>query len=98
MKFGEENLQNALYKKALGFDTEEVVEEYQENDDEIVLVKRKVTRKNVPPDITAIKMLLDGKKSVSSLSDEELEKEKQRLLSILAQSEKGEKNEKNKKG
>lgn len=98
MKFGEENLQNALYKKALGFDTEEVVEEYQENDDEIVLVKRKVTRKNVPPDITAIKMLLDGKKSVSSLSDEELEKEKQRLLSILAQSEKGEKNEKDKKG
>lgn len=84
-----EKLKNALLKKALGFDTEEVIEEYQETEEEMRLVKRKVTKKNVPPDITAIKLLLDEKIDVESLSDEELQAEKNRLLQLLAKCDKG---------
>lgn len=94
---GEKKLRDALFKKALGFDTEEVIEEYQENEEEMRLVKRKVTRKNVPPDITAIKLLLEGETSVADLSDEELQVEKTRLLELLAKSEKGDNNEKEQK-
>ena len=87
-------LEEALIKKALGYDTEEVVEEYAEGDGEIKLTKRKVTKKNVPPDITALKILLEGSgevKSVAEMSDEELEKERARLLELLAKEDKNEK-------
>ena len=49
----------------------------------VPLVKRKVTRKRVPPDIQAAKMLLDGAPPLTSLSDEQLQKEKERLLLLL---------------
>lgn len=84
----ETDLERALMKKALGFDTEEVVEEYQDSDGEPRLIKRKVTKKNVPPDISAIKMILDSETRVSDMTDEELEKEKQRLLKLLEEKEK----------
>jgi hypothetical protein len=75
----------ALIKKALGYDATEVVEEYVSDDSgEIKLSKKKVTKKNVPPDLTALKMLLDQTEiSVSEMSDEQLEEEKQRLLKLL---------------
>ena len=58
-KQSEENkLKTALLKKALGYEAKETIEEYVSDDGEIRLSKRKVTKKNVPPDITAIKMLL----------------------------------------
>ncbi len=49
------------------------------------MVKRKVVSKNVPPDVSAVKLLveLDGDKDVKNLSDEELEREKQRLIKLL---------------
>lgn len=49
------------------------------------MTKRKVVSKNVPPDVSALKLLveLDGDSDLSSLTDEELEKEKLRLLSEL---------------
>ena len=90
-----ENLEKALEKKALGYDTEEVVEEYQEGDGEIRLTKKKVTKKNVPPDITALKLLLDnikiGEKSVEEMTDEELENEKNKLLELLNKENKNDK-------
>ena len=76
----------ALKKKAVGFDTFETVEEFTESDGEIKLVKRKVTKKTVPPDVSAVKLLLDieGESSpISSLSDEELEKERAKLIKFL---------------
>lgn len=91
-----DKLRGALYKKALGFDTEEVVEEYQDEGAALKLIKRKVTKKNVPPDITAIKLLLDGEKGVAEMTDGELEAEKLRLLKLLSDLEKGEVNEKKK--
>ena len=53
-----EAVKKALYKKAVGYDSEETVEEYSDSDGDLVLVKRKVTTKPVPPDITAIKLVL----------------------------------------
>ena len=80
----DEGLKKALIKCAVGFDTSEVVEEYAADGDELKLVKRKVTRRDVPPDIKAVKMLLDGEADVSAMSDEELEERKKKLLAMLA--------------
>ena len=81
----EQDLRDVLIKKALGYDATEVVEEYVGCDDgEVRLSKKKVTIKNVPPDITALKLLLDdNEQQVSQMSDDELENEKIRLLKLL---------------
>lgn len=91
----QDDFKSALVKKALGYDTTEIVEEYVGGEEgEIKLTKKKVTTKNVPPDITAIKMLMEeSQKPVETMSDEELEEERQRLLKILiSDAEKGVKN------
>ena len=79
----DEGLKKALIKCAVGFDTSEVVEEYAADGDELKLVKRKVTRRDVPPDIKAVKMLLDGEAGVAELSDEEIEERRQKLIEML---------------
>lgn len=85
-KPSDSDVKKALIKKALGYDLTETVEEYALSDDEVKLTKKKITKKNVPPDITALKILLVGdEKSVADMSDEELEKEKERLIKILAE-------------
>lgn len=91
-KFGtsEFDVEQALIKKALGYDLEELVEEYacDEENKKSVLVKKKKTTKQVPPDLSAIKILLSyyGNKTfdeLNSLSDEELMKERDNLLQEL---------------
>ena len=83
------DIKDALVKKALGYDVTETVEEYVSQDGEIVLSKKKVTKKNVPPDVTALKILLENEvQPVAQMSDEELESEKQRLLLLLKEKEK----------
>lgn len=84
----QKDLRQALIKKALGFDATEVVEEYVQKDDgDVLMTKRKVTKKSVPPDMTALKILIETQeqKPLSNLTDEELEGEKQRLLELLSQ-------------
>lgn len=83
-----------LIKKALGYDATEVVEEYVSGEEgKIKLTKKKVTKKNVPPDLSALKMLLfEGESSVEQMTDEQLIEERNRLLSELTESEKGEEN------
>lgn len=78
----EEEVKSALKKCAVGFGTSEVVEEFSVEDGELKLVKKKVTRRDIPPDIKAMKMLLD-ENGVQELSDGELEAERQKLLKIL---------------
>lgn len=78
----EKDIKNAIMKVALGYSLEEVTEEYGVEDGELRLVKRKETKKDVPPDLKAVKLLMD-EKDYSVLSDEELEAEKQRLLKRL---------------
>lgn len=79
-------IKDALISKALGYTTQEVTEEYGFTGDEFVLQKRKTSTKSYPPDLTALQMLLvkeDGGDELEKLTDEELQKEKIRLLNIL---------------
>ena len=75
----------ALLKAALGCRVAEVTEEYAEVDGELRLLKRKKTKKDIPPDLKAVQLLLESReeRDISLLSDEELEAEKQRLLRLL---------------
>ncbi|MGN1053216.1 MAG: hypothetical protein ACI4SH_07505 [Candidatus Scatosoma sp.] len=81
----------ALLKAALGCRVAEVTEEYAEVDGELRLLKRKKTKKDIPPDLKAVQLLLETRedKDISLLSDEELEAEKQRLLRLLYERETG---------
>ena len=82
-----EKVQKALIKRALGYDTSETVEEYTSDGTDMTIVRKKVTTKNVPPDISAAKLLLEnineGDEVLQGMSDEQLEAEKQRLLTML---------------
>lgn len=76
-------IEKALKKVALGFSTEEVTEEYGVEDGEVKLLKRRETRKEIPPDLKAVKLLLEESLNVTEMTDEELEEEKIRLLKLL---------------
>lgn len=65
----------------------EVIEEYAEVDGKLKLLKRKKTKKDIPPDLKAVRLILEkqgNEERASALSDEELEKEKLKLLKLLA--------------
>ena len=81
-----EEVKEAILKVALGYSVEEVTEEYDAREGELKLVKRKETKKDVPPDLKAA-MLLMGKKDYRTLTDEELEREKERLIAQLKEEE-----------
>ena len=73
----DEKLNEVLYKRALGYSSEEIIEEFQDDNGNLKLIKRKVTKKDIPPDITAVKILLEkngeSEFDLTSMSDEELE-------------------------
>lgn len=95
----EEKLSQALMKVALGYQVQEVTEEYAEVDGALKLTKRKQIKKDVPPDLKAMQLLLDGETSgYSTWSDADLEAEKNRLLLQLKEEEakKGKKSAKKK--
>lgn len=73
---------DAVLKRAKGYEAKETVEEYAVVDGSLELVKKKITIKDVPPDMTAVKLIFDSG-SVSDLTDEQLEKERQRLIKEL---------------
>ena len=77
-----DEIMDAGVKRACGYEAKEIVEEYAVVDGSLELVKRKITVKDVPPDISAAKLVIDGG-SLSDLSDEQLEREKARLLKEL---------------
>ena len=77
------DIRNALLKCATGLSASETVEEFAlDGDGQLKLVKRKVTKRDVPPDIKAVKMLMESQ-AVAPLSDEELEREREKLLKML---------------
>ncbi len=91
----DELLKKTLLKKARGFIIEEIVEESVKNDDGsgLSLVKRKTTTKEIPPDMNAIKYLLEmeslNDNRYSTMTDEELKQEKRNLLKLLKEEEEG---------
>ena len=80
-----DKIKEAILKVALGYSLEEVTEEYNAKDGELRLVKRKETKKDIPPDLKAAKLLID-ERDYSALSDEQLEEEKRRLIKELVAS------------
>ena len=88
----EDKIKKALLKKALGYNADEVVEEYAIDNGEPVLLKKKVTKKHYSPDINAVKVLLAKyyktyEEKISLMSDEELFEEEARLLKLLKEEE-----------
>ena len=92
----DEKLLNILYKKALGYKTEEVQEEFVNDEGKLELVKRKISTKHVPPDISAAKIYLEitENNSLNDMTDDELEAEKTRLLKLLKEEEETNENRK----
>lgn len=88
----DDEVKNALMRCATGLSASETVEEFAVQDGQLTLVKRKVTKREIPPDIKAVKLLLDGREEPS---DEDLEEEKRRLLALLDEGKRKEKGEEN---
>ena len=78
-------LEKALNKLATGATTREVAEEYVAGDDGLVLKSRKCITKDLAPDLSSIKLLLNMKSldTYDNMTDEDLEKEKERLIKLL---------------
>lgn len=92
VKKREEKVGEALLKVALGCRVEEVTEEYAEVDGELKLTKRRETKKDIPPDLKAVQMLLAAKEDgadYAAMSDEQLNAERERLLAALRETESG---------
>ena len=91
----EDKIRKALLKKALGYSADEVVEEYSYNDEgELKLSKKKVTKKHYSSDIAAVKVLLERyyktyEDRVMAMSDDDLAREKALLEQQLKKGEKG---------
>ena len=73
-----------MKRRAVGYDFTEVTEEYGENKDgELTVLKKKVVTKNLPPDVSALKLLIDieGEETdVMKMTTEELLIEKEKIL------------------
>lgn len=81
----------ALKKKAIGYQSREIAEEYNVVDGEETLIKRKVSIKENPPDVSALKMLLElsPPDEGASMSEDEVKREKLRLIKLLMEEENG---------
>ncbi|MDE6189468.1 MAG: hypothetical protein K2G37_04205 [Clostridia bacterium] len=86
-----EEIEKAVFRRAIGYDIQEVTEEYSGENE---LLKRKVSSKHYPPDMTAVKTMIElgfDKDELKTMSDDELSELKNRLLSQLKDMTKGEK-------
>ena len=82
-----EKLAKSLLKKAMGYTVNEIVEEYVQEENELKLVKKKITTKHIPPDINAARALLErcftSDDDLENLSDDELDALEQELIDKL---------------
>lgn len=79
-----QELLKVLHKRAVGYTAKDENEEYAMIEGELILVKRKVSFREIAPELAAIKMLLDEQKDEElELNEEQLLKERDRLLKIL---------------
>ena len=89
----EEKLKRILLKKAMGYGVKEETIEYVRDDcGGEVISKRKVSKKHVPPDVSALRLLIEhfyqnSFKDVESMTDEELENEREKIIELLKEEE-----------
>lgn len=89
----EENTFNAIKALSNGMVLKEVTKEYSlDNDGEMKLIKKKINEKMVPPNSDIVKLVYSSQKDnlnkYQEMSDDDLEKEKLRLLKELKKSDK----------
>lgn len=80
-------LTKILLKKAKGYSYKEKTDEYAVVDGVLTLQKSRVTTKKTHPDVSAIRALIelgDSGMELSSMTDQQLQEEKERLLKLLA--------------
>ena len=89
-------MEDVLYKKAKGYEVEEINREYiVDEEGNRKLVKEKTSTKYIPPDLTALKAYMELKDTeLSRMSTQELNSEKLRLLRELRKIERKKKDEK----
>lgn len=89
---------DVLYKKAKGYEVTEVTKEYgMDEEGNPKLVKEKTATKYVPPDLSAIKAYMELKDaSLFAMSEQDLLKEKRKLLRELKNGKKESNEEKSK--
>ncbi|MCI5714378.1 MAG: hypothetical protein MR288_01985 [Firmicutes bacterium] len=88
----DDQLKEALIKKATGYTVKESVMEYGVEEGEEKLLKKKVSTKYYPPDLSAINILLNEKQvDIQSLTDDELELEKEKIIKLLKELDNGNK-------
>ena len=93
-----DKIEKSLLKKAFGYRYNEVIEEFSVSEDGEKLTKRKVTTKDVPPDISAVKLLLDSleinpTENLEEMTDEELKTEIKKVMNLIENQHLGEKDE-----
>ena len=83
-----EKLVAAVRRKAQGYETTESVEEYARIDGQLTLVKRRVTVKEVPADVAAVRFMLEECAAETDyMSEQQLKEEKLRLIKLLKEDE-----------
>lgn len=79
-----QKIKQALLKKCLGYNTKEIVEEYVVENKEVKLTKKKITKKHIPADISAMKLYFDyfneGASVFENMTDSELDQEAVKLI------------------
>lgn len=92
-KFLDDKTLELLKKHILGFNSKETTTEYMVDEEtgKLRIAKQKVQEKVLPPNIDLLKILCQQiekpKEDYNSLTDEDLEKEKNRLLKLLKEEE-----------
>lgn len=91
-----EKIEKQLFKKAQGFSENEITEEYEEDEGNLKLKKRKVSTKYFPPDISAAKLLLliNEELNITNLTEEELKDLRKKLLTELKELHRDDKEQK----
>ena len=90
-----EEIEKAVFRRAVGYDVQEITEEYSGENE---LLKRKVSSKHYPPDMTAVKTMMElglDNDELKTMSDSQLGELKLRLLNELNDMTKGESDEDN---
>ena len=90
----DDRLKKALFRRALGYSVKEETVEFAKDDSgEEIIAKRKVSIKHIPPDLSALKILLnrffpDEYKNIDEITEEDLAKERENIFEKLKEEEK----------
>ena len=79
-----QKIKDALIKKCVGYNTKEVTEEYFVDGEEVKLTKKKITKKHIPADISAMKLYFEyfneNANIFENMTDSELDQEAVKLI------------------